>query len=334
MRAVVIERLVESEQALSGLTCSKVDIPKLERKGDVLVHVMASGVNFPDALLAQGKYQQKPALPFILGTEFAGVVQQSQGQRFKAGDRVMGFVLTGAFAEFICVDESDLVSVPESFSLEEAAAFLLTYGTSYYALIVRAQLKAGETVLVHAAAGGVGSAAVQIAKAVGARVIATAGSEGKVSIAKSAGADFAINYSLEKDWPAQVKSLTKGRGAHVIYDPVGGDVFRQSLKCIAWNGRLLVIGFASGQIPKISANLLLLKNCSVVGVFFGAFTKLQSSNYKSMLQDMLGLAVAGHLRPIIGAKYPLEETGRALFHLTSRMSYGKLILTTRAASSL
>jgi NADPH2:quinone reductase len=245
---------------------------------------------------------------------------------FSVGDRVFAGLALGAFAERVAVPVSALHRMPDAMSFPEAAAFPVVYPTSYAALVLRANLKRGETLLVHAAAGGVGVAAVQIGKALGARVIATAGGADKLDVARRAGADLAIDYS-SGDWVEEVKRATGGRGADVIYDPVGGDVFEGSMKCIAWNGRLLVIGFAGGTIPEVKANRILLKNISVVGLHWGAYATNEPARVPEVFAGLARLYDAGHVRPLIFGTYRLDEVSKALEALGSRGTWGKVVIT-------
>lgn len=265
MKAILCKEYGPAE----SLVIEETKSPEAKGSG-VKVRVKAAGLNFPDTLIIEGKYQLKPSMPFSPGGEMAGevVAVGEKVTRFKAGDRVMGLTGYGAFAEEVVVAESNLLPVPESMSDEEAAAFTMVYGTSYHALKQRANIQAGETLLVLGASGGVGLATVELGKAMGAHVIAAASSAGKLEVAKEAGADEVINYS-EEPLKDTLKKLTKNRGVDVIYDPVGGEFTEQALRAMAWNGRHLIIGFAAGDIPKIPANLTLLKGCSV-GVCSGA----------------------------------------------------------------
>jgi NADPH2:quinone reductase len=251
------------------------DVPSPKAKaGEVVVSVKACGVNFPDTLIIQGKYQFKPELPFSPGGEVAGVVKEvGEGvTRVKVGDRVIAFNTWGGFAEEMVVEADRTIPMPSAMDFVPASAFVLTYGTSYHALKDRADIKAGETLLVLGASGGVGLAAVQIGKAMGARVIAAASSEEKLKICRDNGADETINYGTE-DLRGRIKALTGGKGVDVVYDPVGGPYSEPALRDMAWNGRFLVVGFAAGEIPKVALNLTLLKGCSIVGVFWGSFTR-------------------------------------------------------------
>ena len=294
--------------------------------GDVLIDVKAIGCNFPDILIVQGKYQKRPPLPFSPGVEVSGAVRACGAgvTRFTPGDRVFALIGFGAYAESVAAPERHVYTLPPALSFDEGAAFGLVYQTSYCALVHRAALRAGEWLLVHGAAGGVGLAAVQIGKALGARVIATAGGPEKLEIARQSGADMLINYRAE-DWVARVKEIT-GSGADVIYDPVGGDVFDGSSKCINFEGRLLVIGFAGGRIPEIAANRILLKNISVVGVHWGLYQERRSPLVARWMDELLALVERGKLRPVICKKFPLQQAAQALAAIASRESYGKVVL--------
>jgi NADPH:quinone reductase len=296
--------------------------------GEVKLAVHASGLNFADTLMISGKYQEKPPMPFSPGMECAGVVMEvGEGVLGLApGDRVMALPGHGGMAEQVIASSDRVFVIPGSMTFEQAAGFPVTYGTAYYALVDRAQLKAGETLLVHGAAGGAGSVAVEMGKLLGATVIATAGSDEKAAAAKRLGADHAINYSTQSVKDA-VKALA-GDGADVVFDPVGGDVFDQSLRCIAADGRILVIGFASGRIPSVPANLLLVKNISVVGVYWGGFTKRDPLKNRANFATMLRWIGEGKLRPPATTNYPLEKAAEAMNALLERKSTGKLVITT------
>jgi NADPH2:quinone reductase len=296
--------------------------------GQVLVETRAIGCNFPDILMVQGKYQVKPPLPFSPGHELAGVVRAvGDGvTRVRPGQRVLAMLGWGAYAELAVASAAHVFAIPDAMSFEEAAACGLVYQTSYCALVQRAGLEPGETLLVHGAAGGVGLSAVQIGKALGARVIATAGTAAKLEIARQSGADVRLNYRTE-DWVEQVKALTGGEGADVIYDPVGGDVFDLSTKCIAFEGRLLVIGFAGGRIPTVAANRVLLKNFSVVGVHWGLYQRRGSPLIDGWMDALFALYEKKQIRPVVYATYPLRDAARALQAIADRESYGKVVLT-------
>jgi NADPH2:quinone reductase len=323
MRAIVVDRWLEPKD----LVVREMPDP-VARENQVVIDVQAAGCNFFDILLVQGKYQMKPAFPFTPGAEVAGVVRElGPGARgVSVGDRVFAGVPHGAFAERVAVPVTALHAMPASMSFPEGAAFPVVYPTSYAALVLRADLRAGETLLVHAAAGGVGVAAVQIGKALGARVIATAGGADKLEVARRAGADVVIDYT-SGDWIEAVKQATGGRGADVIYDPVGGDIFEGSLKCIAWNGRLLVIGFAGGTIPEVKANRILLKNIAVVGLHWGAYATNEPERIPEVFAGLAKLYESGLVRPMIFGTYSLDDVPKALEALGSRGTYGKVIIT-------
>ncbi len=297
------------------------------KPGQVLIDVRAIGCNFFDILMVQGKYQVKPPFPFAPGGEIAGVVRSSGDAvgNCRPGDRVFALLGWGGFASAALAPAAGVVRMPDSMSFEHGAAFGIVYQTSYFALVYRAALQAGETLLVHAAAGGVGLAAVQIGKALGARVLATASSAEKLAIAKQHGADEAFDYS-KADWVDRVKAATGGRGADVIYDPVGGDVFDLSTKCIAFSGRLLVIGFASGRIPTIELNRILLKNIAVIGLHWGAYRQYDPDKIPQATQALFELYDQGKVRPLISSTYPLTQAAAALDEIASRRSVGKVLL--------
>jgi NADPH2:quinone reductase len=323
MRAVVVDRWLEP----SELRVSEVPDPTVA-PGTLRVEVHAAGCNFFDILMVKGQYQVKPRFPFVPGAEVAGVVLEAGPgvEGFAVGDRVFSSAGLGGFAEQAVVPARGTWRLPEDMSFAEGAALPIIYPTSYAGLVHRAQLRAGETLLVHAAAGGVGNAAVQIGKALGARVLATAGGAEKLEIARAAGADVLVDYERE-DFVAKVLEATGGRGADVIYDSVGGDVFDRSLKCIAWNGRLLVIGFASGRIPEVKANRILLKNIAVTGLHWGAHASHEPAKIGATFEALFDLYRRGAIRPVIYRSYPLEETPAALEALGSRKSHGKVIIT-------
>jgi len=296
--------------------------------GEVVVSVKAASVNFPDVLIIQNKYQFKPPLPFSPGSELAGVVKEVGAgvQGWRAGDKVMAFTTYGAFAEEVKTEAARLLPIPEGMSFNEAAAFILTYGTTDHALRDRAALKAGETLLVLGASGGVGLAAIEIGKALGARVIACASSEDKLAVCRSHGADDTINYGAE-DLRERLKLLTAGRGADVIYDPVGGPYSEPAFRSIAWRGRHLVVGFAAGEIPKLPLNLALLKGASVVGVFWGDFTRREPARFADSVRKLAQWYQEGRLRPHVSETFPLEKAAEALKLMAARQVKGKLVLT-------
>lgn len=304
------------------------DVPSPDVKGHgVKVRVKAAGLNFPDTLIIEGKYQLKPNMPFSPGGEMSGEVigVGEKVARFKVGDRVAGLTGYGAFAEEVVVPEQNLLPIPEGMSDEKAAAFTMVYATSYYALKQRANLQPGETLLVLGASGGVGLATVELGKAMGAKVIAAASSAEKLAVAKAAGADELINYS-EEPLKDAVKKLTKSKGVDVIYDPVGGDYTEQALRAMAWNGRHLIVGFAAGEIPKIPANLTLLKGCSVVGVFWGSFTQREPEASAQNMMELMKLYAEGKIDPQISEVFEFEDYAKALGALTERRATGKVVL--------
>jgi NADPH2:quinone reductase len=297
------------------------------RPGEVRVRLHAIGVNFPDLLIVQNLYQYKPPLPFTPGVEAAGVVAEiGPGvPGLDIGDPVIARMRTGAYAEEVLVPADALVRLPEGLSFAEGACLLVSNLTAMNALVQSGRLVPGEVLLVHGAGGGVGLAAVEIGKRLGAHVIATASSDAKLAIAKARGADHAINY-LETSFVDQVKHLTAGKGADVIYDPVGGDVFTQSLRCIAWAGRLLVVGFASGTIPQVAVNRILLKGCAVIGVRAGEAARHDPEVGRKNLADILALVAAGALKPHISHIVPLERYADAMRLLAERKAIGRVVL--------
>jgi len=304
------------------------DIPSPEPAPDqVLLKVKAAGVNFPDTLIIQGKYQLKPAFPFSPGSEVAGMIARtgSDVTDFKVGDRVIASLGYGGFAEEVVAAADRLLPIPAGMDFVQASSFLLTYGTSLYALQDRGGLKKGETLLVLGAAGGVGIAAIEIGKALGARVIAAASSEDKLALCRDHGADETINYSSE-DLRERLRSMTSDRGVDVIYDPVGGPYSEPALRSMAWGGRFLVIGFASGEIPRIPLNLPLLKGCDIIGVFWGAFLRRDAQQSRDHLGELIGLYATGQLRPAITQTYPLERAPEALTELMERRVKGKIVI--------
>jgi NADPH:quinone reductase len=303
------------------------DLPEPEAgAGELLIDVKAAGVNFPEVLITQGKYQFKPAPPFVPGGELAGVVRAIGAgvTGFAPGDRVIATMLFGAFAERVVVPAAAAIKLPDGVSFEIGAATSLTYGTTVHALVDRAALRAGETLLVLGAAGGVGTAAIEIGKNLGARVIAAASSDDKLAYCRERGADATINYAKE-DLKERAKALS-GAGADVIYDPVGGDFTEAALRSIAWEGRYLIVGFAAGPIPKIAANLVLLKGCQIVGVFWGAFAQREPARNRANIERVLGWLAEGKLRPHIDGVLPFDRAGEALERLARREVKGKLVL--------
>lgn len=310
-----------------SLVVEEVEPPQPGR-GEVVVAMRAASVNFPDVLIIQDKYQFKPPLPFSPGSEMAGVVAAvGPGvTTFKPGDAVMAFTTYGAFAEVVKTDARRLLSLPAGMDFGTAAAFGLTYATSDHALRDRAALRAGETLVVLGAAGGVGLAAVEIGKLLGARVIACASTDDKLALCRTYGADETVNYTTE-DLRERLTELTGGVGPHVIYDPVGGDYTEPALRSIAWRGRFLVVGFAAGEIPKIPLNLPLLKGCSIVGVFWGNFTRREPEGFLDQMRQLAAWYAEGRIKPHISARYPLDRAPEALRLMADRKVTGKVILT-------
>ncbi len=294
---------------------------------EVRVAVRAAALNFPDVLMIEGKYQSQPPFPFIPGGEFAGTVDAVglNVRDWGVGDRVFGGSGHGAMVEQLVVSGSRLRRIPQGMTFEQASGISTTYGTSYHALKQRAELRPGETLLVLGAAGGVGLAAVELGKAMGARVLAAASTDAKLAVARQAGADELINYA-DGELKDKVKALTNGRGADVIYDPVGGDLFDQCMRCINWKGRVLVVGFVGGYIPKVPINLILLKGCQLVGVFYGSFSVRESALNEQNFRDILDLFDAGKIKPLVGATYPLNAFAAALGCLSGRTAIGKIVL--------
>jgi len=322
MRAVRIHELTGP----AALRVDEVPAPTAGA-GEVLIDVKAAGVNFPDILLTRGMYQFKPTPPFSPGGEAAGVVRAvGTGVTSVApGDRVAVTMLHGAFAEQICVPELAVTRLPEAISFEIGAATLLTYLTTYHALVDRAALRAGERLLVLGAAGGVGIAAVELGVALGAKVIAAASSDDKLAFCRAHGASETINYATE-DLKERIKALTSGSGVDVVYDPVGGALAEAALRGIAWQGRYLVVGFAAGEIPKIPLNLVLLKGCQIVGVFWGSFAMREPAKNRAHARTIFEWVAAGKLAPAIDAVLPFAEAGAALTRLDQREVKGKLVL--------
>ncbi|MFZ2739087.1 MAG: NADPH:quinone oxidoreductase family protein [Burkholderiaceae bacterium] len=295
--------------------------------GEVLIEIRAASLNFPDLLIVQNKYQMKPALPFVPGSEYAGVIRALGAgvTDLQIGQQVACLSGTGGFASHTIAPAALCLPLPEQFSFVDGAAFIMTYATSHHALMDRAQLKAGETVLVLGAAGGVGSAAIQIAKAAGARVIAAASTDEKCALCRAIGADASINYSRDNLREA-IKTLTDGKGPNVIYDPVGGDFTEPAFRSMAWRGRYLVVGFASGPIPTLPLNLALLKGASVVGVFWGDFSRREPQANRAMLTELTQWYVQGKIKPVIDSTLPMSELKTAYAHMGSRGVKGKLVM--------
>jgi NADPH2:quinone reductase len=303
--------------------------------GQIVVRIKASGVNYPDGLIIEDRYQFKPPRPFSPGGEFSGVVE-SMGQNVRSrriGDPVLGFSLFGSMAQKIAVDDNHCVAIPQTMPFDVAAAFILTYGTSYYALLERANLKRGETLLVLGAAGGVGLAAVELGKVMGARVVAAVSTDEKAKVARDHGADDVVIYpcapfdsSTRKEAARLFKEACGSAGANVICDAVGGDYTEAALRAVAWEGRLLVVGFPAG-IPQIPLNLPLLKSCQIIGVFWGAWLDRNIDLFEKRAIELLKWYRSGQLRPHISAQFPLERAGEAIAHLAARRALGKVIIT-------
>jgi NADPH2:quinone reductase len=302
--------------------------PPVAGPGEVVVSVRAASVNFPDVLIIQNKYQVKPPLPFSPGGELAGVVKSVGAgvTRWKPGDRGMAITGYGAFAEEVKTDVNRLLPIPMGMDFAGAAAFGLTYATSEHALCDRGELKADETLLVLGASGGVGIAAIEIGKVLGARVVACASTDEKLAVCREHGADETINYATE-DLRERIKAITGGKGADVVYDPVGGPFTEPALRSIAWRGRLLVVGFAAGDIPKIPLNLTLLKGCAIVGVYWGEFTRREPQRFLAAMDKLGRWFGEGKLKPHVSQTFPLERTADALMLMADRKVKGKVVIT-------
>ena len=304
------------------------DVPTPQPKaGEVLIKIAAASVNYPDVLMIQKKYQVQPELPFIPGSEVAGTVAAlGEGvTNVKLGDRVIAFVGLGGFAEQVVAKAAGLIPIPPELDDATAAGFTLVYGTSHHAVIDRGELKAGQTMLVLGAAGGVGLAAVEIGKVIGAKVIAAASTDEKLAVCKAHGADVLINYSTQ-DLRAAIKDATGGLGPDVIYDPVGGSYAEPAFRSIAWRGRYLVVGFANGEIPKLPANLMLLKGASMVGVFWGDHVRRDPKANAAAMREMMGWVAEGKLKPLVSARYSLADTAKAFEALAARQATGKVVI--------
>jgi NADPH2:quinone reductase len=323
IRAVVCEALGGPE------TLVPKEVPRPEPSlGEVLISVAAAGVNFADSLIVAGKYQEKPAPPFTPGFEVAGRVAEvgSGVTHPRPGDRVTAMVGHGGFAEAALARADTTFVLPDEMDFDTAAGFPITYATAHAALVWRAGLAAGEVLLVHGAAGGVGLAAVEVGKALGAEVIATAGGPEKLAVAREHGADHTIDYKTE-DIRERVKALTAGRGADVVFDPVGGEVFEASLRAVAWGARLLVIGFAAGRIPQVPANILLVKNIAVLGLNIGSYRRHAPERFAEQFERLFAWYREGLLKPHVSHRLPLEEAPAAIALLTGRRATGKVVLT-------
>jgi NADPH2:quinone reductase len=329
MRAVVCKEFGPPE----SLVVEDVAEPEAG-SGQVVLDVHGCAVNFPDVLVIQDKYQFKPALPFSPGGEVSGVVREvgPDVDNVKVGDRVFASVGWGGMRERVAVAAAALIPLPEGLDLVASSGLLTTYGTTHYALKDRGKLQPGETLLVLGAAGGVGLAAVELGRAMGARVIAAASSDEKLALCTERGADATINYATE-DLKTRTKELTDGHGVNVVYDPVGGDYSEAALRAIAWEGRFLVIGFAAGEIPRIPLNLTLLKSCDIVGVFWGAFTMREPDRNRANIAELLQLWQDGKISLHVSERYPLERGAEAIAQLAGRKAKGKVVVVTPAAEA-
>ncbi len=318
--------LCENPVGIDALTWKEMPTP-VPAAGEVLIEIKAASLNFPDILIVQNKYQMKPALPFVPGSEYAGTVAAVGAgvTHLKVGQSVACLSGTGGFGTHTIAPAERCMPLPPGFSFVDAAAFIMIYATSHHALIDRAQLKAGETVLVLGAAGGVGTAAIQIAKAIGAKVIAAASTDEKCALCKSIGADETINYQTE-NLRDRLKALTGGNGPDVIYDPVGGDFAEPAFRSIAWRGRYLVVGFASGPIPALPFNLALLKGASIVGVFWGDYSRREPKANAAMMAELAQWYAQGKIKPVIDATMPMSDLKAAYAHMGSRGVKGKLVM--------
>ena len=318
--------LCENPVGVDALNWTEIPTPT-PKAGEVLIEIKAASLNFPDLLIVQNKYQMKPALPFVPGSEYAGIVQAvGEGvKHLQVGQAVACLSGTGGFGSHTLAPAALCMPLPPGFPMVDAAAFIMIYATSYHALIDRAALKAGETVLVLGAAGGVGTSAIQIAKAAGARVIAAASTDEKCALCKSIGADETINYSTA-NLRETLKTMTGGKGPDVIYDPVGGDFAEPAFRSIAWRGRYLVVGFAAGPIPALPFNLALLKGASIVGVFWGDFAKRELQANAAMMMELAQWYGQGKIKPVIDRTMPMSELKAAFAHMGSRGVMGKLVM--------
>jgi NADPH2:quinone reductase len=319
--------LCENPIGVEALTWKELPTPE-PKAGEVRVAIRAASLNFPDILIVQNKYQLKPPLPFVPGSEFAGVVEAvgSGVTHLKPGDAVAAFGSTGGFATHACVPAALVMPLPAGFAFDDASAFVLTYATTHHALLDRAALKPGETLLVLGAAGGVGTAAIQVGKVVGARVIAAASSAEKLELCRRIGADATINYA-SGNLREELKAATGGKGPDVVYDPVGGDLAEPVFRSIAWRGRYLVIGFAQGHIPALPLNLALLMGASIVGVFWGDFARREPQANAKALAELARWYAEGKIKPVIDQRLPMRDLMKAYELMGSRKVRGKLVMT-------
>ena len=319
--------LCENPIGVDALVWKELPTPE-PRSDEVRVAIRAASLNFPDILIVQNKYQVKPPLPFVPGSEYAGVVEAVGAgvTQLKVGDAVAAFGATGGFATHAVVKAAFVMPLPPGFAFDDASAFVLTYATTHHALLDRAALRAGETVLILGAAGGVGTAAIQIAKAVGARVIAAASTDAKCELCKTLGADATINYG-KANIRDEIKALTDGKGPDVVYDPVGGDLAEPVFRSIAWRGRYLVVGFAQGGIPALPWNLPLLKGAAIVGVFWGDFARREPKANAKALAELAQWYAQGKVKPVIDQRLPMDQLPKAFEIMASRQVRGKLVMT-------
>lgn len=318
---------------LDELTIGDIAAPGAPRAGEVVIDVHAAGVNFADLLMIKGQYQEKTPLPFTPGLEVAGVVRECGPDvaQVRAGDRVIAALDRGGFAEQVCARATDVFAVPPAMDLITAAGFPIAYGTAHGALRWRADLRAGEVLLVHGAGGGVGLTAVEVGKAMGATVIATAGGPDKLAAAKARGADHLIDYRTE-NIRDRVRELCHGGGADVVFDPVGGSAFEQSLRCVNWGARLIVVGFAGGQVQSISANILLVKNIAAIGFYWGSYRRQAPGQLESQFRELFQWWQQGQLKPLISDRFDLAGSAAALALLRDRKSTGKVVIVLRGPS--
>ena len=318
--------LCENPVGPEALVWTTLPMPE-PKAGEVRVAIKAASLNFPDLLIVQNKYQMKPPLPFVPGSEYSGVVDAvgDEVTRFKVGDRVATFGGGGGFGTHVITKAAQLMALPAGFAFDDAAAFLCTYGTTHHALMDRGQLQAGETVLVLGAAGGVGTAAIQIAKAVGANVIAAASSDEKCTLCRQLGADATINYT-SASIRDEIRAITGNQGPDIVYDPVGGDLAELVFRSIGWRGRYLVIGFAQGRIPSLPLNLALLKGASIVGVFWGEFARREPARSTAALEELAAWYAQGKIKPVIDQHLPMSALPEAFARMSTRKVHGKLVL--------
>jgi NADPH2:quinone reductase len=319
--------LCENPTGVDALQWKELPTPE-PKAGEVRIAIRAASLNFPDLLIVQNKYQMKPPLPFVPGSEYAGTIEAAgEGvKHLKVGDAVAAFGGTGGFGTHAVVDAGLVMPLPPGFPFDDAAAFILTYGTTHHALVDRGQLKGGETLLVLGAAGGVGTAAIQIGKVLGARVIAAASSDEKCKLCRSIGADATINYATA-NIRDELKQMTGGKGPDVVYDPVGGDLAEPAFRSISWRGRYLVVGFAQGTIPALPLNLALLKGASIVGVFWGEFARREPKMHAEALKELARWYAEGKVKPVIDRRLPMRELRAAYALMGSRTVRGKVVMT-------